>query len=145
MTSEPKECLLKMEIVHSFYLRRRKIRSLKKFFLWRAIMPKKVFHRKAVVLSQIYLGIGTPHLHRRYVLLLAFLIISLMYPGIKWFGLAGASGVLLLSNSVAVCMQVVWMRDAIGLRFKSYARCCLPVLSGKWLSPYNSFLKSHNK
>jgi len=32
MTSEPKECLLKMEIVYGFYLRRRKIRSLKKNF-----------------------------------------------------------------------------------------------------------------
>lgn len=104
-----------------------------------------LFSLQGAILSNIYLAIGRPHLHRRYVLLLAFLIISLMYPGIKWFGLAGASGVLLLSNSVAVCMQVVWMRDVIGLRFKSYAQCWLPVLSGKCLSPRNNSLNSDNK
>lgn len=104
-----------------------------------------LFSLQGAILSNIYLAIGRPHLHRRYVLLLAFLIISLMYPGIKWFGLAGASGVLLLSNSVAVCMQVVWMRDVIGLRFKSYARCWLPVSLEKCFSSHNSFLNSDNK
>ena len=90
-----------------------------------------LFSVQGAILSNIYLAIGRPHLHRRYVLLLAFLIIILMYPGIKMFGLAGASGVLLLSNLVAVCMQVIWMKDVIDLKFRSYARCWLPVSLGK--------------
>ncbi|MGB2809080.1 MAG: lipopolysaccharide biosynthesis protein [Sedimentisphaerales bacterium] len=82
-----------------------------------------LFYVQAVVLSQIYMGIGMPHLHRRYVILLSGLVVCLMYPGIKWFGLAGAAGVLLFSHTVALFMQVIWMKSVIGLKFKDYIYC----------------------
>jgi PST family polysaccharide transporter/lipopolysaccharide exporter len=86
-----------------------------------------LFYVQAVVLSQIYMGIGMPHLHRRYVILLAGLIISLIYPGIKFFGLAGAAGVLLFSHCIAVFMQIIWMKRVIGIRFKDYIYCWWPL------------------
>lgn len=86
-----------------------------------------LFYVQAVVLSQIYMGIGMPYLHRRYVILLASLIICLIYPGIKLFGLAGAAGVLLFSHAIAVFMQVIWMKSVIGLRFKDYIYCWWPL------------------
>lgn len=86
-----------------------------------------LFYVQAAVLSQIYMGIGMPYLHRRYVILLASLIICLIYPGIRFYGLAGAAGVLLFSHASAVCMQVIWMRNTIGLEFRDYISCWLPV------------------
>lgn len=86
-----------------------------------------LFYVQAIVLSQVYMGIGMPHLHRRYVVFLAALIMALIYPGIRLFGLAGAAGVLLFSNAVAVFMQIIWMKNAIGLKFKDYLYCWLPL------------------
>lgn len=93
-----------------------------------------LFYVQAIVLSQIYMGIGMPHLHRRYVVLLASLIISLIYPGIKFFGLVGAAGVLLFSNAAAVFMQIIWMKSVIGLRFKDYIYCWWPLSKKSALS-----------
>ena len=86
-----------------------------------------LFYVQAVVLSQIYMGIGMPHLHRRYVILRASLVICLIYPGIKLFGLAGAAGVLLFSHTIAVFMQIIWMKSVIGIRFKDYIHCWWPL------------------
>jgi len=86
-----------------------------------------LFRIHGIVLAGVYLGIGKPHLHRRFVTLLAILIIILIYPGITLFSLVGAAGVLLLSNIVAVLAQVLWMRRAIGLKFSDYISCWIPA------------------
>ena len=93
-----------------------------------------LFYVQAVVLSQIYMAIGLPQLQRRYVILLAGLIVCLIYPGIKLFGLVGAAGVLLFSNAVAVLMQIIWMKSVIGLRFKDYIYCWWPLSKTSALS-----------
>lgn len=94
-----------------------------------------LFYVQAIVLSQIYMGIGMPHLHRRYVIILAGLIICLIYPGIKLFGLAGAAGVLLFSHSIAVFMQIIWMKRVIGIRFKDYIHCWWPLRLSPIMNP----------
>jgi O-antigen/teichoic acid export membrane protein len=86
-----------------------------------------LFYIQAAVLSQIYMGVGMPYLHRCYVILLAGLIICLIYPGIKLFGLTGAAAVLLFSHSIAVFMQIIWMKRVIGIRFKDYIYCWWPL------------------
>jgi PST family polysaccharide transporter/lipopolysaccharide exporter len=86
-----------------------------------------LFYAQAIVLSSVYFAVGKPHLHRRYLILLLFLMLSLIYPGIKLFGLAGAAGVLLFSHTIAVFMQVVWMKKVIGLRFPDYMFCWVPT------------------
>jgi O-antigen/teichoic acid export membrane protein len=86
-----------------------------------------LFYVQALVLSQIYIGTGMPHLHRRYVILRASLIICLIYPGIKSFGLAGAATVILFSHAVSVFMQIIWMERVIGIRLKDYIYCWWPL------------------
>ncbi len=86
-----------------------------------------LFYIQAIVLSQIYMGIGMPHLHRRYVILRTSLVICLIYPGIKLFGLSGAAGVLLFSHTIAVFMQIIWVKSVIGIRFKDYLFCWWPL------------------
>ena len=79
-----------------------------------------LFRIQGVLLASVCFAIGKPHLTRRFTILLALLVVCLTYPGIMLFGIAGAAGVLLLSNILAVCLQVVWMRSTIGLRFQDY-------------------------
>lgn len=80
------------------------------------------------ILSQIYLAIGKPHLHRRFVLLRLTILVCLIYPGILLFGVTGVAASVLIANLAGLCMQVVWMRKAIGLRFGEYALSWIPGL-----------------
>lgn len=75
---------------------------------------------QAMILVTICLAVGKPHLQRRYAIFLATCVICLMYPGITLFGVTGAAGVLLLSNIVAICLQVVWVGKIVDLRFRDY-------------------------
>lgn len=63
------------------------------------------------MLSQIYMGIGMPHLHRRYVVVLSGSIICLIYPAIKLFGLAGSAGVLLFADFLALALLGIWVSE----------------------------------
>lgn len=76
---------------------------------------------QAQILVTVCLAVGKPHLHRRYAIFLAACVICLMYPGITLFGVTGAAGVLLLSNVVAICLQIVWVGRIVNLRFQDYA------------------------
>lgn len=79
-------------------------------------------------LVQTYFAIGKPHLHRRFVILRLTILACLIYPGIVQFGLVGAAAVVLLANFTGLCMQVIWMKKPIGLRFGEYASCWVPGL-----------------
>jgi PST family polysaccharide transporter len=76
---------------------------------------------QAMILVAICLAVGKPHLQRRYAIFLAICVVCLMYPGITLFGVKGAAGVLLFSNLVAICLQVVWVGRIVDLRFRDYA------------------------
>lgn len=76
---------------------------------------------QAHILVTICLAVGKPHLHRRYAIFLAASVVCLMYPGITLFGVTGAAGVLLLSNIVAICLQIIWVGRIVDLRFQDYA------------------------
>lgn len=94
------------------------------------LCASQLFRIQACILAVLFLATGQPHLQRRYVILLAALIIGLIYPGVVLFGLAGAAGVILLANAIGLFMQVMWIREQIGLRFLDYACCWLPGLLG---------------
>jgi O-antigen/teichoic acid export membrane protein len=100
---------------------------------------------QAIVLSQIYMGIGMPQLHRRYVILKSSLIVCLIYPGIKLFGLSGAASVLLFSHTIAVFMQIVWMKSVIGIRFKDYLSCWWPLRSASIITSSDNGTCVHRK
>lgn len=93
-----------------------------------------LFRVQSVVLASMYMAVGKPQLHRRSIILLSLLIISLIYPGIKLFGLVGSAAVVLSANVVALFAQVVWMRRPIGLSLKDYVHrwllglCLTPIV-----------------
>lgn len=80
------------------------------------------------ILSQVYFAVGKPDLHRRFVLLRLTILVCLIYPAILLFGVTGAAVSVMIANLVGLCMQVVWMKKAIGLRFGEYASWWIPGL-----------------
>jgi PST family polysaccharide transporter/lipopolysaccharide exporter len=79
-------------------------------------------------LVQVYFAIGKPHLHRRFVILRLAVLVVLIYPGTVLFGLTGAAAVVLFANCIGLCVQVIWMKKPIGLRFREYASSWIPGL-----------------
>lgn len=75
---------------------------------------------ESMIYSGIYLGIGKPHLQRRFAIVRAVIIICLIYPAAARFGPLGAVAVVVFSNFSALLMQVSKARDVIGLNIRRY-------------------------
>jgi O-antigen/teichoic acid export membrane protein len=78
------------------------------------------------ILGTIYMAVGRPHLHRRFVILRAVIIVGLIYPAVVHFGLAGAAVVVVLGNFAALIMQIFWCQRIIDLKFGEYIRSYIP-------------------
>jgi O-antigen/teichoic acid export membrane protein len=91
-----------------------------------------LFRIQKTILGTMYLALGKPNLHRRFVLIMVTVIIIAMYPAVKLFGLAGAAGVLLFADVIGLSMHVIGMPQLIGLRLRDYISCWLPCA---WLVP----------
>jgi len=91
-----------------------------------------LFRIQKTIVGTMYLAIGKPNLHRRFVLIMSTIILVSMYPGIRLLGLAGAATVLLFADILGLYMHVVRMPGLIGLRLKNYASCWLPCV---WVLP----------
>jgi O-antigen/teichoic acid export membrane protein len=76
----------------------------------------------------VFFGIGQPAKNRAYVGLRALVLVVLIYPAIKFFGLTGAAAVLVLASFIALCLQLTVVRKAIGLNILDYATSWLPGL-----------------
>lgn len=81
---------------------------------------------QAIIISSILIGVGLPHLNRRAVALRAVILIGLIYPTIRFWGLSGAAGAVLVAYSVALVVPLVWMRRLIKLQLYEYALSWLP-------------------
>lgn len=81
------------------------------------------------ILGNLFFGIGQPAKHRAFVGIRVAILIALIYPAIKSFGLTGAAAVVLLASTVALCVQVVIMRKEIGLNIYDYAISWVPGLA----------------
>ena len=88
-----------------------------------------LFLIQGTVLATVFFGIGQPGKHRAFVGLRALILAALIYPGIKFFGLTGAAGTVLLANFAAMCVQVAVIRKAIGLSIYDYAISWAPGLA----------------
>ena len=86
---------------------------------------------QAIVVSSILIGTGMPHLHRRAVTLRAAILIGLIYPAIRLWGLSGAAATVFVAYSVALIPPFLWMRRLINLKLNEYALSWLP---GFWAS-----------
>ena len=78
------------------------------------------------ILGTVYMAVGQPHLHRRFVILRAVIIVGLIYPAVLHFGLAGSAVVVVLGNFAALMMQVFWCQRIIDIKFGDYIRSYLP-------------------
>jgi O-antigen/teichoic acid export membrane protein len=84
---------------------------------------------QGMILGSVFFGLGQPEKHRLFVGSSAIILIILIYPAIKIFGLTGAASALLLANFIALCLQVIVIHKTIGLRFYDYAISWLPGLA----------------
>ena len=74
----------------------------------------------SVPIAAVYLASGRPELHRLFTGIRAILIIALIYPAVKWFGLIGAASAGLISMLIGYFLQVKRMRAVTGLNLQSY-------------------------
>jgi len=82
-----------------------------------------VARTEAGVLSTVYLAVGRPHLHRRFVVLRAVIILALMYPASLYYGTIGAAATMTLSGFIPLLMQVRWSQKVVSLTARQYFRC----------------------
>jgi O-antigen/teichoic acid export membrane protein len=85
-----------------------------------------MLHLQAILMGKLLFGIGQPDKHRFFVGLRAIFLLLLIYPAIRFLGLAGAAGVLVLANFAALCLQVVVLHKIIGLGIADYAVSWMP-------------------
>jgi O-antigen/teichoic acid export membrane protein len=83
---------------------------------------------EAMIYSGIYLGIGKPHLQRRFAIIRAVIIIGFIYPAAARFGPLGAVAVIVFSNFSVLLMQVSKARGVIDLNIRRYIRSYVPGL-----------------
>jgi O-antigen/teichoic acid export membrane protein len=87
-----------------------------------------IARNEAMILSGIYLGIGQPHLQRRFAIIRAVIIIGLIYPAAARFGPLGAVAVIVFSNFSVLIMQVSKAREVIDLNISRYMHSYVPGL-----------------
>ncbi|RKY12109.1 MAG: hypothetical protein DRP65_02305 [Planctomycetota bacterium] len=90
---------------------------------FRLLAIVSLLRTQEVIATAMYLAIGQPHLHRRFIALRAVIIVVLIYPAAVAFGLVGSASVILLGNAIAMVMQVYWLHKRIGLSIKAYVYC----------------------
>ena len=78
-------------------------------------------------ITTVFYAKGTPNLHRRCVALMAGIMVVLVYPLVKWFGIVGAPTAALLAGSVGYGFQIARIRQLTGLRLAEYARALAPA------------------
>jgi O-antigen/teichoic acid export membrane protein len=87
-----------------------------------------LFLTQAVTLGSVFFGIGQPEKHRIFVGFRALILIVLIYPAVKLFGLTGAAATLLLAGFGSLCVQVLAVHRVIGLKIRAYVISWLPGL-----------------
>ena len=80
------------------------------------------------ILARVFFGIGQPGKHRAFVGLRVLLLVILIYPAVRLFGVTGAAATLLLASFIALFVQVLIIRRVIGLSIIEYVTSWLPGL-----------------
>lgn len=80
------------------------------------------------IFTSLFFGIGQPGKNRAFAIVRCLVLISLIYPAIRFFGLTGAAAVILLASFIAISLQLTVIRKAIGLSIFNYATSWLPGL-----------------
>jgi O-antigen/teichoic acid export membrane protein len=78
------------------------------------------------IFTSLFFSIGQPAKNRAFAIVRCLVLISLIYPAIRFFGLTGAAAVILLANFIALCLQITVIRRTIGLNIFDYVTSWLP-------------------
>lgn len=76
----------------------------------------------SVPVVSLYYMIGQPELNRWFTVVRTVLMIVLVYPATKWYGLTGAAGAGLIAMIVGYALQVVRLGSITGLEVREYNR-----------------------
>lgn len=82
-------------------------------------------------ITTVFYGRGVPQLHRRSVAIMAVLMVALVYPFSKWFGLPGGQIACLVAVFIGYIFQLERLRDLTDISLAQYAK---PFLTGAMLS-----------
>lgn len=87
-----------------------------------------IARQEAAIIAGIYLGVGRPYLQRRFTIIRAVAIVALIYPASLYFGPLGAAIIIVLSNFIALLIQIYVCRRVVDLEIGGYVRSYLPGL-----------------
>lgn len=76
----------------------------------------------SVPVMSLYYMIGRPELNRWFTVVRAVLMIALIYPATKWYGLTGAAGAGLIAMILGYALQVFRLRAITDLDIREYNR-----------------------
>jgi lipopolysaccharide exporter len=82
-------------------------------------------------ITTVFYGRGVPQLHRRAVAIMAVLMVILVYPFSKWFGLVGGQLACLLAVLTGYAFQILRLRKLTEISLLQYTK---PFISGAMLS-----------
>jgi len=91
-----------------------------------------LFRLQRTIMGNLYMGIGKPHLHRRFTLIQTAIVLAGMYPATKFLGLPGAVIVILIADVIGLSLHVMGTRNQVGLTLRAYVSCWAPAV---WLAP----------
>jgi O-antigen/teichoic acid export membrane protein len=80
------------------------------------------------VISTAYFGMGRPELHRIFAGLRAIVIVTLIYPAVKWLGLIGAALAGCSAMSMGYLFEIIWFSRLTGLSLRDYCSVFLRPL-----------------
>lgn len=93
-------------------------------------------------IATAYLALGQPRLQRVFTGVRALLMVLLIFPAVKYFGLVGAASAGLISISIAYIFQIIKIKNFTDLRFSVYSTAflkaavlSLPILA-VWRTTY---------
>ncbi len=86
------------------------------------IFAAELIRASAVAIVNIFLASGRPELHRRFTMVRAILILVLIIPLVKLFGLTGAAVSVLIALLTGYFFQVRRLSTLTGLKAKQYVR-----------------------
>lgn len=76
----------------------------------------------SVPIAQVYFASGHPELHRLFTAIRTILIIALIYPATKWFGLIGAASASLIAMAIGYFFQVIKLKQLYPVNLIEYGR-----------------------
>jgi O-antigen/teichoic acid export membrane protein len=74
----------------------------------------------SIPVVSVYYMTGRPQLNRFFAVVRAILIVVLIYPATKWYGLTGAAAAGLIAMVIGYVLQIVLLRKIIGLDLRQY-------------------------